>query len=151
MKRTLFMPLIFILLSICACKDDEIDASLFKNNSFEEYVYTNYPDQTLVDTIKYSFTEDTLTAIGNMYDSVDNQFIVVDRDTQRYYFEVEGPKLFLKNIEVPEVPELEYFAPYVGRTSSAIWIITKYSHDEVCIDFFTSLGNEDGNTILWKK
>jgi len=58
-----------------SCKDDDgIDASNIKNSCYEEYVYRNYPDlQT--DTVTYYFKDDTITAIGYIYKSVDNRNI----------------------------------------------------------------------------
>jgi len=151
MKKILFIPLTFISLSYYACKDDYIDASFFKNKYFEEYVYPNFPDQSSVDTIKYYFSKDTLTAIGNIYKWENNHRVAIDRDTQSYYFNTHDSKLFLHNIELPDPPQLTKIPAYVGITINNTWRITNYSHNIVDVEFLDSKGKFSGNTRLCKK
>jgi len=149
MKRFLIISLIFILSSFIACKDEEFNASLLKNHLFEEYNYPNFPDLSVVDTIKYCFTEDTLIAIGDIYKAVDENNMALCRDTQRYYFKIHESNLILSNFVQPDPPTT--ISPnWIGLTRYTEWRITKIKNNVFDLEFIYNGNGFAGNAKIWK-
>lgn len=136
-------------MALISCKEDNIDASLIKNSYYEEYVNRNYPDLP-IDTFKYYFKGDTLTAIGYIYENVNNLNVPIKKDTQNYFYYTKGPLLYVQNIEIQEQPDHLIESPnYVGITRNAEWKIINLSKEKVEIDFIHYNNELVGHTVLW--
>jgi len=133
MKKILILSILFGTV-FYSCEDKSIDASLIKNRNYEEYVHRNYPDLP-IDTIKYNFENDTLTAIGYIYETVNQKKIILKKDTQSYYFKTEGSSLILYNIDINDLKPISELTNYLGITKYSKWNITKLAKDKVELDF----------------